>query len=112
MEFHNDGYGSFGGLVYESLELSEADVIILGIPYESALSGKKGTSLAPSQIRLISQDMQIMTRDGNRIDKMVLTDIGNIPVYPLNGEKTRSSIVEHYNHILQKNKITNTCSRR
>lgn len=104
MEFHNDGFGSFGGLVYENLELSEADVIILGIPYESALSGKKGASLAPSQIRLISKDMQIMTRDGERIDKMVLNDIGNIPVYPLDGAKTRSSILEHYTYLLQNSK--------
>ncbi|OLS26135.1 MAG: Guanidinobutyrase [Candidatus Heimdallarchaeota archaeon LC_2] len=101
MEFHEDAFGSFGGLVYENLDISEAEVIILGIPYESALSGKKGTSLAPSQLRLISQDMQVMTRDGKRIDKMVLADMGNIPVYPVEGKKTRTSINEHYKHILE-----------
>ncbi len=100
MEFHEDGYGSFGGLAYENIDLAVTDVIILGIPYESALSGKRGTSLAPSYLRLISKDMQVMTREGKRIDQMVLSDLGNIPVYPVEGDKTRTSIKEHYRYIL------------
>lgn len=101
MEFHEDDFGSFGGLVYQNIDIGAADVVIVGIPYESALSGKKGTSLAPSEIRLISKDMQTMTRDGDDLNEMAIADVGNIPVFPVEGSDTRSSITNYYTHLLE-----------
>ncbi|MHA2099556.1 MAG: agmatinase [Candidatus Kariarchaeaceae archaeon] len=100
MEFHEDGFGSFGGIIYQNIDIGASDVVIVGIPYESALSGKRGASFAPSHLRLISKDMQTMTRDGIDINELVLSDIGNIPVFPVEGSKTRESIEEHYTYLL------------
>ncbi|MCE7734414.1 MAG: agmatinase [Candidatus Heimdallarchaeota archaeon] len=100
MEFHDDGYGSFGGLVYQNIDIAAADVIIVGIPYESALSGKKGSSYGPSEIRFVSKDMQTMTRDGEDLNKLVIADVSNIPVFPVEGSETRESIYKYYLHIL------------
>ncbi|MFV2015418.1 MAG: agmatinase [Candidatus Heimdallarchaeota archaeon] len=102
MEFHDDGYGSFGGLVYQNIDIASADIVIVGIPYESAISGKKGTSFGPSQIRFVSKDMQTMTRSGDNLNKMAIADVGNIPIFPVEGSETRKSITSYYSYLLSK----------
>ena len=100
MEFADDGFASYGGLAYEYVPLEEADVLIVGIPYEAASSGRKGSSAAPAHIRLLSADLQIISRWGVNLDLMAVKDVGNIPVYPLNGAQTRESIEQYYKHLL------------
>ena len=78
MEFQEDGFASYGGLAFDSVPIDEADIIVLGIPYDGATSGKKGASLAPSAFRLACEDLQTMTRDGINLDNTVLRDMGNI----------------------------------
>lgn len=100
MEFDDDGYGAFGGLVYENIPLNEANVIIVGIPYESATSGKKGASFAPAALRAASKDMQTISRSGQDINQLTIKDAGNIPIYTVEGEDTRNSIEEYYDYLL------------
>ncbi len=99
MPYTDDGFASYGGIAYEETDISEVDVIVQGIPYE-ATSGKKGTSLAPAHLRLASVDLQLISRWGTNLEYIVLRDMGNIPVYPLDGEKTRVSITEHTSKLL------------
>jgi agmatinase len=100
MEFKDDGFASYGGLAYENVPIDEVDVLIQGIPYDGATSGKKGTSLAPSALRLASADLQTMTRDGKNLENIVVRDMGNIPVFPLSEEKTRDSIEKYFSFLL------------
>ncbi|MDH5647985.1 MAG: arginase family protein, partial [Candidatus Heimdallarchaeota archaeon] len=106
MEFEDDGYASYGGIAYPTINLSECDIIVVGIPYESATSGKKGTSFAPSTLRQISKDMQTMSRNGTNIDELAIKDVGNIPIFPLNAEKTRNNIETYYSHLLKESQAT------
>ncbi len=88
----DDGYGSFGGLAYESIPLDETTALIQGVPYESATSGRKGSSATPSTLRLISKDMQAISRRGINLHDMILRDVGNIKINSVNGAITRKNI--------------------
>ena len=101
MEFQEDGFASYGGLAYDTVPIDEVDVLIQGIPYDGATSGKKGTSLAPSSFRLACADLQTMTRDGKNLENIVLRDMGNIPIFPSSGEKTRESIEKYFSYLLE-----------
>ncbi|MCG3218279.1 MAG: arginase family protein, partial [Candidatus Heimdallarchaeota archaeon] len=106
MIYENDGYGSFGGLVYEEIALEEVDVIIQGIPYESATSGNKGASLAAREIRAVSKNMQTISRRGVDFNSLIVKDVGNIPIYPLDAAKTRESIEQCYSELLSQTSAT------
>jgi agmatinase len=102
MSYEDDGYGSFGGLVYEEIELEEVDVIIQSIPYENATSGNKGASFAAQEIRAVSKNMQTISRRGVDFNSLTVKDVGNISVYPLDGAKTRKSIEQNFKELLSK----------
>ncbi|MHA1911052.1 MAG: agmatinase [Candidatus Kariarchaeaceae archaeon] len=102
MNYEDDGYGSFGGLVYEEIALEEVDVIIQSIPYENATSGNKGTSLAAQEIRAVSKNMQTISRRGVDFNSLIVKDVGNIPIYPLDAAKTRESIEKNFKELLSK----------
>ncbi|MHA1794981.1 MAG: agmatinase [Promethearchaeota archaeon] len=93
---HPDGFGSFAGLALKESGvpylLQEADILIQGIPYEAATSGKKGTSFAPHALRAISKDFQVISRRGVDLTKLKICDVGNIPIFPVEGAQTRDSI--------------------
>lgn len=100
MEFQEDGFASYGGLAYDTVPIDEVDILVQGIPYDGATSGKKGTALAPSSFRLACADLQTMTREGKNLENIVLRDMGNIPIFPLSGEKTRESIEKYFSYLL------------
>ena len=99
--FKNDGYGSFGGLAKQSYKLEEADLVIVGIPYEGGTAGKKGTSNTPSNLRVMSTDFQTMSRRGIDLSDLKIKDVGNVPTYPLDEAKTRQSIKNSINFLLE-----------
>ncbi len=99
VEFHTDGFGSFGGLIFDMVPADVSDVLIVGIPYESATSGKKGAAFAPVELRKLSVDMQTMSREGTDLNQMVLKDMGNVVVYPVEGKETRDSIERSYDEL-------------
>ncbi|OLS24492.1 MAG: Agmatinase [Candidatus Heimdallarchaeota archaeon LC_3] len=100
MRFQKDKFGTFGGLLNKNISLQDSDVIIQGIPYEGGTSDKKGTALAPSSIRSISQDMQILSRRGINFTKLKLLDVGDVDVFPLDGSTTRKNIENSFLHLL------------
>jgi agmatinase len=99
--FVEDGYGSFGGLAFPTVALKDANVIIQGVPYESASSGKKGASKAPDALRMISKDMQTISRRGIDVNDMVLLDMGNIPINHVEGKATRTNISQSMTYLLE-----------
>ena len=92
MEFQKTQYGSFGGLTKANLSLDEADLILVGIPYESATSGKKGTSESPSILRLFSKDLQTVTRRNISFEKMKILDVGDIITHSTNDIQNNQQI--------------------
>ena len=104
MQFEKDLYGTFGGLVDPSTYSCEDilyDAVIQGIPYEAATSGKKGTSYAIKALRAISQDMQILSRNGLDFSSMKVIDVGDVSMYPLDSELTRESIENAFIYLRQ-----------
>ncbi len=102
MEHLENGYASYGGIAYENTPIAEVDIIIQGIPYDGATSGKKGTAKAINALRSISVDMQTMTRKSISIENLILKDVGDIPVYPMSAEKTREYVEKYTINLLDK----------
>ena len=55
-KYDKDLHGTYGGLAIGPEEFRDADVIIQGVPFECATSGKKGTSFAINALREICRD--------------------------------------------------------
>ncbi len=92
MEFQKSQYGSFGGLAKANLSLNDADLLLIGIPYESATSGKKGTSQSPSNLRLLSKDLQTVTRRNISLENMNILDVGDILTHSTNDLQNNQQI--------------------
>jgi len=97
-----DHYGTYAGLAINPEHIKDADVIIQGIPFEGATSGKKGTSFAIDSLRQICGDLQLISRRGVSIMDMKICDVGNVPVFPLDVEATRNSIENSIKYLLSK----------
>jgi agmatinase len=104
LKFEASNFGIFGGLHNRNLSLDETDVIIQGISYEGATSGKKGTSFAPTSLRSISKDIQTVSRRGVDFNELKIRDIGDVQLFPLDGEETRDSIEKSFLYLLQNSK--------
>lgn len=97
-----DGHGDFSGLITHDIE--QGDIIFLGVPYESATSGKKGASFGPSSIRVQSKDFQTISRNGVDFNSMRIFDAGNVEINNIEGEKTRRNIELKYDELLKHEK--------
>lgn len=99
-QFESDEYGVFGGLFLSPENFKEADIILQSIPYESATSGKKGTSFAGSALRVVSKDMQVVSRTGIDLSSIKVADMGNIIINPVDGEQSRINIYNSMKYLL------------
>lgn len=97
-----DGYGYFSGLV--TLDMEQSDIIFLGVPYDSATSGKKGSSFGPSALRAMSKDFQTVSRNGVDFNSMRIFDAGNVAINTVEGGDTRKRIERQYNDLLKHGK--------
>ncbi|HEY9386002.1 MAG TPA: arginase family protein [Nitrososphaeraceae archaeon] len=67
--------------------ISEADIIIIGVPDESkSHARRKGTSKGPDILRLVSNESEFFERDGKRI-----------PISPLRGRTNDKSLLDYGN---------------
>ena len=78
-------------------DISESDVILLGIPYDLGCSCGKGASLAPKTIRELSSFLPPFTMDGK--------SLRNIKIYDYNDVDEYSKIEEKFRDILKYNKF-------
>ena len=99
--FESDKYGNFGGLMLSLEKFKEADIILQSIPYESATSGKKGTSFAASALRTVSKDMQVISRTGVNISDIKIADMGNVTINPIDGKQSRNNMYESMKFLLE-----------
>lgn len=98
--YNEDRYGGYAGLAIPPKNIKNADVIIQGVPFESATSGKKGTSFAIDALRQVCGDLQLISRRGIFLTDMKICDVGNVPVFPLDVELTGESINHSIKYLL------------
>ena len=61
-------------------DLSEADIGILGIPYDGAASFRKGASQAPERIRSLTPHVSPFTERGASLAGLSVVDVGDVVV--------------------------------
>lgn len=68
----------WNGLHDGSLKPGDADITVLGLPFDRAASFRKGAAEAPDRIRLISGHISPTTEDGRSIENLKVLDLGNL----------------------------------
>ena len=72
-----EGLKPWGGLA-EDVPLSDADVILAGIPYDGSAVYRKGAAGAPSRIRRLSAVMPPVTETGRLLTGLRIHDFGDL----------------------------------
>jgi agmatinase len=67
-------------LHWPNIATADADFSIIGIPYDGAVSARKGAALAPERIRYWSTHLTPFSEDRTRLDKIRIADLGDIPI--------------------------------
>lgn len=68
----------WGDLSTERME--EANICVLGVPFDSAVSCGKGTALAPERMRMLSRYLPPITETGIILDKVKVYDEGDVAI--------------------------------
>lgn len=87
-------------------DLDGVDAAVLGAPYDGAVSNRSGARYGPREIRRASGWWAYLSgykggltnmRTGQQVDfsKLALADCGDVPVFPMDYEKTAESIASH-----------------
>ncbi len=77
----------WNGLHDSNLKPEEADVVVLGLPFDKAVSFRRGAAEAPDRIRLISGHISPTTEDGDSIARLKVLDLGNLSPEGLDQEE-------------------------
>lgn len=64
-----------------SPQKESADVCVMGVPFDSAVSCGKGSSLAPEKIRSLSRYLPVVTEEGHEIEGLRVYDHGDVPIH-------------------------------
>ena len=88
-------------LRWSAEKLEDAKVAIMGIPFDNAVSFKKGAASAPEKLRELSVELSDVADDFIPIKEGVLYDVGEI--YPeLDWEKYFSEVEAHASYLMEK----------
>jgi agmatinase len=92
-------------LIWENLySVAEADIVLLGVPFDSTISEIPGTRFAPNQIR---EDFQLHVNNFDAelgdLEDIKLHDAGNIEVLHGNIEGTHTAVYEAVKEIMGEN---------
>lgn len=68
----------WNGLNKPDLKPQDADVVILGLPFDGATSFRKGAAEAPGRIRNISSHIPPTTEEGHSLEHLRVLDIGDL----------------------------------
>ncbi|MDW7728909.1 MAG: agmatinase [Bacillota bacterium] len=75
---------TWNGLNNPALDQEEADVLVLGLPFDGAASYRRGAAEGPDRIRSISGHIEPTTEDGRLMNMIKVLDLGNIEPAGLN----------------------------
>ena len=59
--------------------INDADVTVMGVPFDGAVSCGKGSALAPEKMRSLSRYLPTITEQGNEILGLNVYDHGDVP---------------------------------
>jgi len=90
------------GLSAYSVE--EADLVIMGIPFDGAVSAGRGAAAAPDHLRELSRILPPVTEEGMVFNKLKLWDEGNVPAH-LNWGKYFDEVKQQAYDLLVKEKF-------
>lgn len=65
---------------FSEKEWDRIDVIIQGVPYDEGSVGRRGAYLAPDKLRALSRTGWAVAESGELIDRIRLTDVGDIRI--------------------------------
>ncbi len=77
---------TWNGLHNPDLKPEEADVVVLGLPFDGAVSYRKGAAEAPDRIRGISHHIAPTTENGVSLERLKVLDLGNLSAAGLSQE--------------------------
>lgn len=83
----------------------EADVCVMGIPFDGAVSCGKGAALAPEMMRNLSKYLPPATEEGLVFEDLKVYDYGDIPV-DLDWERYYKTVEDSAYDLLKKGKFT------
>jgi agmatinase len=92
--------GIWGGLDGEDRSLRDAQVAILGIPFDSAACYRRGAAFAPDKIREMSKRCHPLTERFVDISDLRVCDLGDVEVDPLDLPATYNRIDRHLQDII------------
>ncbi len=69
--------------------IDSPDVAILGLPFDGSSSRERGAAAAPDRLREISRTSDPITRSFEVIDRLTLTDFGDVPAIGPDGQPIR-----------------------
>jgi agmatinase len=78
MEMNLTGLRPWGGLPEASLE--EADIVVVGIPYDGSAVYRQGAAQAPVALRRLSAAMPPITERGRSLARHSIYDLGDVPL--------------------------------
>ncbi|MFW9781944.1 MAG: agmatinase [Candidatus Heimdallarchaeota archaeon] len=82
----------------------DTQFVIFGIPWDYLTSTDlPNSSIAPTSIREITDDIGYTTEMGYNITKFKAADVGDIPIEPMNVEKNLETIYSFINELYKKN---------
>jgi agmatinase len=84
--------------------IDEADVIIIGIPFDGAVSAARGAAAAPDRLRELSKILPLVTEEGIVFRSLKIRDEGNIPAH-LNWERYFGEVTKRAYDILVHHKF-------
>lgn len=90
----------------DAVELDGYDAGVVGVPYDGAVSNRPGARYGPQAIRRASNWWAYLSgykggltnmRTGKQVDfsELSVADCGDVPVFPMDRERTAESIVAH-----------------
>lgn len=85
-------------------EFEDADIVILGIPFDSAVSNRKGTAEAPDRIRELSRILPAVTEEGLLFKNLKVYDNENVEI-TLDWEKYFNKVEETATKLLESGKF-------
>jgi len=84
--------------------VDEADVVIMGIPFDGAVSASRGAAMAPDRLRELSRILPPVTEEGMILSKLKVWDDGNVPAH-LNWEKYFDEVKQRAYSLITKEKF-------
>ena len=94
MKIRNSQPVVWNGLHDHTLKPEDADVVIMGLPFDKATSFRKGAAEAPDRIRLVSGHISPTTEEGKSLADIKVLDIGDMAPERLSQEEYFISVEE------------------